>query len=220
MSASVLPPFEYDDDDTWSMLALWLTPQVRGWVHNAALPCWKGDEEAITEDIVATAIMRILEYQKKVSLQEAKSIDSLRAFARTTARHCYIDQKRKDRRKLRISQLAYDDEQPEIADGQPSMEEAVLDSLFREQLMSLIAQEIRLLPAKQREAFLKEQARSLEGTSNPASLLRIYLDAGIQLLDYRYQKSKSKAERSRHSSLLYHAYKRLSHLSSLRSFLL
>lgn len=220
MTGGANPPFEYDDDDTWSMLAHWLTPKVRGWVHNAALPCWRGDEEAITEDIVATALMRILEYEKKVSLQQAKPIDSLRAFARTTARHCFIDQQHKDRRKLRLSQLANDDEQLEIADSQLSMEEAVQDSLFREQLMSLIARELRHVPTKQREAFLKEQARSLEGVTDPASLLRIYLDAGIRLLDYRSQKPKSKVERSRHSSLLYQAYKRLSRLSSLRSFLL
>lgn len=220
MNTSIHPAFEFDDDDSWSMLALWLTPQVRSWVYHAALSCWKGDEEAITEDIVATAILRIYEYQKKVSLQQAKPIDSLPAFSRKTAHNCFIDQKRKDRRKMRLSQLSVDDEQPEIADNRPSMEESVHERLFREQLMSVIVQEIRHLPTKQREAFLKEQARSIDRISNPASLLRIYLDAGIQLLDYRSQTPKSKIERSRHSSLLYCVYKRLSRLSSVRNFLL
>lgn len=220
MNTSIHPAFEYDDDDAWSMLDLWLTPQVRRWVYNASLPGWKGDEEAITEDIVAATMMRILEYQKKVNLQQAKPIDSLTAFARTTAHNCYIDQKRKDYRKMRLSQLTKDDGQLEIADNQPSMEDAVHDTLFREQLLSVIAQEIRHVPTKQREAFLKEQARLVDRLSNPASPLRIYLDAGIKLLDYRSQKPKSKIERSRHSSLLYQAYKRLSRLSSLRNFLL
>ena len=89
----VYPAFEYDDDDSWSTLALQLTPQVRGWVYNTALPCWKGDEEAITEDIVAVAITRIYEYMKKVSVHKAKPVISMSAFARRIARNCYIDQK-------------------------------------------------------------------------------------------------------------------------------
>lgn len=214
------PPFEYDDDDSWSELALWLTPQVRRWVHNAALSCWRGEEEAITEDIVATAIMHIYEYLDKVSLQQAKPIGSMNAFARKTAHNCYIDQLRKDRRKTRLSQFTNDGEQPEIADNQPSMEEAVHERLYREQLMSAIAREMSNLPEKQREAFLKEQARSLDHISNPDTLVGIYLDAGIRLLDYRSQTPRSKVERSRHSALLYCACKRLSRLSSLRNFLL
>jgi DNA-directed RNA polymerase specialized sigma24 family protein len=221
MNTPISPAFAYDDDgDAWSALTLWLTRKVRSWVLNAALLCWRGEEEAITEDIVATTIMRIYERLKKVSLQQAEPIGSMTAFARKTARNCFIDQLRKDRRKMRLSQFTDDDEQPVIADNQPSMEEAVHERLFREQLMTMIAQEISHFPVKQREAFLKDQARSIEGLADPASLLRIYLDAGIRLLDYRSQAPRSKVERSRHSSLLHHAHKRLSHSPPLKKFLL
>ena len=80
--APVRPAFAYDDDDSWSMLALSLTPQVRGWVHNAALACWKGEEEATSEDIVAAAILRIYEYLQKVRAGQARPIASMPAFAR------------------------------------------------------------------------------------------------------------------------------------------
>jgi DNA-directed RNA polymerase specialized sigma24 family protein len=213
------PAFEYDDDDSWSMLALRLTPQVRGWVYNTALPCWKGDEEAITEDIVAVAITRIYQYMKKGSVHKAKPVVSMSAFARRTARNCYIDQLRKDRKKVRLSQLTDDYEKLVIVENLPSMEESVHETLFREQLIGVIAQEISHFPVKQQEAILKDQARLIDCMANPSSLLRAYHNAGIRLLDYRSQEPMKEDERSRHSSLLYHAYKRLSLLPSLRKFI-
>jgi DNA-directed RNA polymerase specialized sigma24 family protein len=219
MSTPTHPAFEYDDDDSWSTLALWLTPQVRGWVYNTTLLCWKGDEEAITEDIVAVAVTRIYMYIKKGNVHMAKPVISMSAFARRTARNCYIDQLRKDRKKVRLSQLTDDYEKPVLAKNLPSMEESVHERLFREQLIGVIAQEISHFPAKQQEAILRDQARLIDCMPDPASLLRAYHEAGIRILDYRSQEPMKKDERYRHSSLLHHAYKRLSLLPSVRKFI-
>ena len=51
MDTPTYPAFEYDDD-SWSTLSHWLTPQVRGWVYAHPLPCWQGDEDEIVKDIV------------------------------------------------------------------------------------------------------------------------------------------------------------------------
>ncbi len=51
MDTPIYPAFEYDDD-SWSTLSHWLTPQVRGWVYAHPLPCWQGDEDEIVKDIV------------------------------------------------------------------------------------------------------------------------------------------------------------------------
>lgn len=192
---------------------------MRSWVYSTSLCCWKGDEEAITEDIVAVAVTHIYEYMKKVRVHKAKPIDSMSAFARRTARNCYIDQLRKDRKKVRLSQLTDDYKKPVIMENLPSMEESVHETLFREQLIGVIAQEISHFPAKQQEAILRDQARLVDYMADPTSLLRAYQNAGIRLSNYRTQETLKGREYSRHSSLLYHAYQRLSNLPSIKKFL-
>ncbi|HLX57038.1 MAG TPA: hypothetical protein VKR83_08445 [Ktedonobacteraceae bacterium] len=82
-----------------------------------------------------------------------------------------------------------------------------------------MAHEISHFPKKQLEAILKDQARRLDQMADPLPLLRAYLDAGIQLLDYRKRAPANQDESGKHNSLLYHAYRSLSSLPSVRAFI-
>lgn len=211
--------FEYDDDSSWSTLRSRLKLLVHGWVYSSHIPCWQGQEEEIVDDIVSESISHIFERLEKANSGVAEPIVSILAFARKTAYHCYVDQMRKDRRKIRLSQMSDSTEKPLLENRLQSMEEVIQEKVMKEQLFKLVAHEISHFPKKQREAILKDQARRLDQMADPLPLLRAYLDAGIQLLDYRKRAPANQNESGRHNSLLYHAYRRLSSLPSVRAFI-
>ncbi|GAC1566325.1 MAG: hypothetical protein NVS3B14_07700 [Ktedonobacteraceae bacterium] len=213
------PAFVYDDDFSWSTLILWLAPQVRGWVYTSNLPCWKGEEEAIVEEIVNETVTRILEHIKKVSSHNAKPIASMYGFARQTARHYFIDLLRKDRKSLRLSQLTNNNEEPAIRLFLTDIEEAVLNAVCYEQLFKLLAQEIITFPKKQKEAILRHHARLMDSMVDPAPLLRAYQSVGIHLKDYLNYAPINNVERRQHSSLLHWAYLRLSRSPLIRAYI-
>jgi len=218
MDILTYPAFEYDDDGSWSALSYWLESHVRNWVYTSDLPCWKGEEEAMVEEIVDETVMHILERINKVSTHGAKPIVYLYSFARRTAFHCFIDLVRKDHRKIRLSQIADGSEKSVIEDNLPSMEETVHERLSREQLFDILAREIIHFPKKQKEAILRDQAKLIDIMPDPMPLLRAYQNVGIQLQDYGNYSLMSCAEKRRHSSLLHYAYQRLSRSTALRQY--
>ncbi len=213
------PPFVYDDDDYWSTLALWLAPQVRRLVYGGHLSAWKGQEEDVIDDIVSESLKRIIIHLKKVRAGTGKPIASMHGFASRTAHNCFIDLLRKDKNKVQLSQLADGAEEIAVRDSQPSMEETTLEGLFNEQLLHVVAYEISRFPRKQREAILRDQARRVTSMPDPSLLLHAFNKAGIRLQDYHDCAPAGPAENSRNSSLLYHAYHRLSTLPTIREFL-
>jgi DNA-directed RNA polymerase specialized sigma24 family protein len=219
MDTSTHPAFEYDDDDSlWAMLYTRLKPFVRGWVYHSHMSRWIGEEEAVVEDIISETVERTF---KRVNFRndEDEPILSIWGFARQTAYHYFIDLVRKQGREIPLSHLCDETNEPPLLPDPEEMEVTIHETMDHEQLYKLAAQEIKGFPNKQRNALLIDHAKRTNFEEDPTSLQLAYLEVGIQLLDYRSQEPMKEDERSRHSSLLYHAYKRLSLLPSLRMFI-
>lgn len=220
MTTALHPAFAHDEDSAWSELRSRLTFQVRGWVYNSRIPDWLGQEDEITDDIVSESLEHLLERLIQISAGRAAPIVSLYPFSRQVAYHCFIDQVRKDSRKVRFSQIAAEHEEGTViglilAD----MEDAPLNTVYYEQFFKLIAREVVTFPTKQKEAMLRDHARRMISMTNPAPLLRAYQSVGIQLIDYLNYVFTDEVEKRRHSSILHCAYRRLGRCPLVRQYI-
>ena len=210
MPTGTHPAFVHDEDSSWSELHSRLTFQVRGWVYNSHIPCWLGQKDEIADDIVSESLRHLIERLIEANAGTADPIASLYPFARQIAHNCFIDQVRKDKRKVRFSQIAAEyEEEAVIGLVLADMEDAPLNTVYFEHLFKLMAREVVAFPHKQKEAILRDHARRVMFMTNPTPLLRAYQSVGIRLMDYRDYAATNEVEKRRHSSLLHCAYRRL-----------
>jgi len=205
------PAFAHDEDSSWSELRSRLTFQVRGWVYDSHIPCWQGQMDEITDDIVSESLRHLIERIIEANAGAAEPIAFLYSFARQVAYHCFIDQVRKDKNKVRFSQITVEYEEKEAIIGLilADMEDAPLNTVFFDQFFKIMAREVAAFPTKQKEAMLRDHARRVVSMTNPAPLLHAYQSAGIRLMDYLNYTPTDEVEKRRHSSLLHCAYRRL-----------
>ena len=220
MPIGVHPTFAYDEDSSWTDFCSWLTLLVRGWVYNDHIPCWQGQEIEVINDIVSESLEHIFERLTQISEGRADPINNFNAYARKVAHNCFVDQKRKDKKKVRFSQItATHDEEAIIGLVLTDMEDVPLSKVYFEQLFNHMAQEVIAFPRKQKEALLRDHARRLGYMTNPALLLRAYASVGIPLSDYLHYVPADEAERRRHSSLLHCAYRRLCRCPEIQKYI-
>src|SRR5712691_416070 len=219
MASGAHPAFAYDEDSSWSELRFWLTFQVRGWVYASHIPGWQGQKDEITDDIVSESLRHLFERLREAKVGNADPIVSLYPFARQIAYHCYIDQVRKDSKKVCFSQITSEYEETAIGLILADMEDATLNAVYYEQLFKLIAREVVTFPDKQKQAMLRDHAKRMVCMIDPLPLLHAYEGVGIQLTDYRNYASAGEVVRGRHSSLLHHAYQRLARCPSMQQYI-
>ncbi|MGH2493332.1 MAG: hypothetical protein ACRDIV_01360 [Ktedonobacteraceae bacterium] len=220
MTTATHPAFAYDEDSYWSELRSQLTFQVRSQVYDSHIPDWLGQEDEITDDIVSESLRHLIERLIEANAGTADPIRNLHLYARQIAHRCFIDQWRKDKKKVRFSQIAADyEEEAVIGLILADMEDAPLNTVYFEQFFKLMAREVVTFPHKQREAMLRDHARRMSYMINPTPLLCAYQSVGIQLIDYRNYAPTDEVEKRRHSSLLHCAYQRLAQCPLLQHYI-
>ena len=213
------PAFEYDEDSIWRELRSWLTFQVRSWVYDSHVPDWQGQEYEITDDIVSESLRHLIERLEQARVGSAAPIIDIYPFARRVAYHCFIDQVRKDNKKVRFSQITAEYEETAVGLILADMEDATLNTVYYEQLFKIIAREVVTFPKKQKESMLRDHAKRMICMADPLPLLRAYQGVGIKLIDYSHYVPADEFERRRHSSLLHHAYRRLAQCPLVRQYI-
>jgi hypothetical protein len=98
--------------------------------------------------------------------------------------------------------------------------EKVHDELYQESLFDQLAPEIIKFPKKQLLALLVDLARHSHFDGPLTPMQRALLRYGVCLQDYQRSRPDSKVERSRHASLVSLAYRRVSKLSSMKSYVM
>src|SRR5207248_3697568 len=96
--------------------------------------------------------------------------------------------------------------------------ESVTEHVYQESLFKLLAHEIANFPEKQRRALLIDLANRVCFDTQPTPLQRAFLEEGIQLEHYRQPLPADPLGRSRHVSLLNHAYRRVAHLACVEKY--
>jgi len=202
----------------WKNLYLSLGSFARSLVYSFGVPSWKGQEEDIIADIVQETMRRLLELSQKAERGEANPIRSLNQLMRIIAQNYCKDLRRHDRRMLRVPDQNYAHPIYASMDDQIHLLESVTERVYQESLFKLLAHEIANFPDKQRRALLIDLANRACFDTQPTSLQRAFLEEGIRLEHYRQPLPADPQGRSRHVSLLNHAYKRVAHLPCVQEY--
>ncbi len=211
---------ELNSDTIWDTLYPLLLPLVKRWVYASNVISWTGQETDIAWDIVLTTIKRTYEYALNAQRAEI-AIASLERLSIVIAKNCFLDLRRKDSRLLHFDRDNYLKAEQSISDNEVDQSEAVLEKVYEEWLFAELAKHIASFPPKTRTALLIDLASRMafdEVNPNPTPLQRAFLEVGIQLQDYQSLLPKDPIARTRHSSLVSLAYKRIAMLVRVRQF--
>jgi hypothetical protein len=213
----------YDNDTferAWSKLHPTLLSFTRHLVYSWRIPVWHGQEDDIVDDIIQETARRIIERIRKASRGEAAPIQVFEPMVIVTARNYCRDLLRRD---MRLMHFTHDDCSYELYDAHNDLyrelDEEAIEHVYIEQLFGLLVIEIARFPERQRRALLTDLAYRMSFDVEPTPLQRAFLNAGISLLEYYQPLPPSAIERSRAVALLYHAYKRVEHLSSVQEYI-
>jgi DNA-directed RNA polymerase specialized sigma24 family protein len=196
-------------DQEWYDLYPFLLQYVRG-----LLP-WCRQKDELVADIVQDTLLRVLLYLQKVERGEAVPIRSIQHFSRRVALHLWQDMRRKD---AHFTSTPYDDSVLDaglLRDFWVDDTEQALENIVRMQLFPVLALYIAEYPDKQRTALLVDIA-NLTDFAESSLMVQAFSEAGIDLKDYQYALPEDAVERSRHLSLVWHAYKRLRERTALQ----
>lgn len=202
----------FDDESFWADLYALLLKRVRPWVYNTKMvPTWKYQEQEVAEDIVATAIEKILK-SLNAARQRGEVIFSIERWSIKIARHCFLDLIRRESRLLHFSydMTEFEEQQHALPLSfvvDPSQE--VEEKIYEEWALAASAETIAAFSKKLREAILADLANNSHFAAEPSVLEQAFLVAGIHLQDYQRAPSPDAAERGRQSALRSLGYKRL-----------
>ncbi len=195
---------------------------VRYLVGCARVPSWEGQQSDIVEDVVQETMRRLLERVRKGESGEKPPVQSLKHMMLAIAHNYYRDLQRHDCRLSRwqTSEAAPSPSRSSIGSSEPvPLLDVVTETVYHERLFGLVAQEIGQFPNKQRTALLVDLANLMHFDEAPTPLQTAFSRAGIQLQQYQQPLPEDPRDRSRHTSLLSHAYKRVAHLPSVEEYI-
>ena len=199
------------DDCDWVELYPRLQALARKLVYKYRIPCWRGQEQEVAEDVTQETAKRFIERSQKAARGEAAPIDAPEQLMVTIAHNYVIDLVRREQRLIHVPA---DELKPasklESSDCEP-MDEQATENIYDEWLFLQLAYEIAHFPAKQRQAILIDLANRSCFDEQPTALQRAFSTVGIDLQVYRLLLPNDSVERSRYNSLLSLAYKRISH---------
>ncbi|HEX6483389.1 MAG TPA: hypothetical protein VF043_31470 [Ktedonobacteraceae bacterium] len=211
-------PPDVSNEGIWRDLYLPLYSFVRSLVYSFHVPSWKGQEEDMVEDIIQETFRRVIERNQKAGRGEADPIFSLKHMVMIIASNYTRDLRRHDSRLSRIG--------PEEAtwhihagrDEQSSLFDIICENIDQELLLIQVAHEIAHFPEKQRTVLLIDLANRMCFDTYPTPLQKAFLQAGVELEQYRQPLPANARERSQYLSLLYHAYKRVANLPCIQNY--
>jgi DNA-directed RNA polymerase specialized sigma24 family protein len=204
---------------SWRELYPLLRSLANHFVYSFKVSSWYGQEKDIIEDVVQETAIRVLERVQKAERGEATPIHCLEHMIWTIVRNYCLDIRRHDRRLFHTLTDDYLSEGYIVLDDQVNLTDEATENAYREDLFILLAYEIANFPDKQRIALLIDLANLMQFDVQPTPLQKAFLAMGIELKEYQQTLPANRIERSRHSSLLSVAYKRLAQLPGVQQYI-
>ena len=208
--------FDLDSNITWKKLYELLEPLARYLVYSSHNSSWQGQEKDIIEDVVQETVRRVIERSQKAARGEAPPIQSLRSMLFTIARNYCVDLCRHDRR---LTHMHPRDTGLQTRTNQVNPAEEGIENVYLEMLFRLVASEVVTFPDKQRRAILVDLANRMHFDRNPTALQQAFLDAGVDLQEYRQALPSDPLEKSRHTALVGCAYRRVVNLLQVQKYI-
>ena len=203
--------YDLNSDIDWAEHYPRLLSLARRFVYRYRLPCWRGQEEDLAEDVAQETVRRTIERIHKAALGEATPLDSVQQMMVVIARNYVLDLRRHDHRVVRISSLDDTHELGIDVNDLENTSETATEHIYHEWLFIQVARQIVHLPCKQRRAILIDLANRTSFNTQPTPLQAALLAVGIDLQDYQPLLPENPVERTRHVSLVSLAYKRIAH---------
>ena len=196
-------------DTDWQEIYIMLRPIAKHIVYSYRASAWRGQENDIAEDITQETVRKLFEYEQKVKRGESVPIHSLLPMVRVIAYNYGKDVLRHDKRVVRIDES---DVVTFYFRDEIDIEEYATENAYNEMLFSELARAIACFPLKQKQALLIDLAAHMSFEQQPTPLQKAFLDVGIQLQTYQNMLPITSIGHNRHTSLLAHAYRRISNL--------
>ncbi len=189
-------------------------------IHRLHVPEWYGQEGELAEDAVQETARRMIERDQKAGRGEASAIQMYEQMVKTTICNYCKDMRRHDKRLVPLFYRDRSDEPCAVAgfDNAADTTEAIIDTVYQEQLFMLLATEISKFPAKQKHALLVDIANRMDFVGEPTPLQKAFLAVGIVLEEYQQPLPEDTKERGRIAALVYYAYKRLAENLAVRPY--
>ena len=214
MEKSIYPhntiTYDTGDEINWADLYPRLHTLARRLVYKYRIPCWYGQVEDVIDDVTQETARRIIERLQKAAHGEATPIDLPEQMMAAIARNYIIDLVRREHRMIH---LPIDELTPTLRhDGAKCMqiEEVATENVNNAWIFLQLAREISHFPTKQRRAILIDLANRTCFDEQRTPLQAAFLVVGIDLRDYQLQLPEDSVGRTRHTSLMSLAYKRIS----------
>ncbi len=201
----------------WHMLHNQLTIAVTQWVRSANLLAWKAQREEIIDDIVQETMMKVLKRIHQGESGELSPVYSVEGLSIRVAHNVFIDMLRRDRRLVPLASDDWrNDATYDIPDNGQDYSEVAVDNVYNASLFTQVALAIQSLPPKQRAAIIIDLVSRMSFDSEKTSLQQALLNAGIDLEEFRCQRSSDPVMRSRQASLASLGYKKISKLECIQ----
>ncbi|MBV9616106.1 MAG: hypothetical protein JO031_11675 [Ktedonobacteraceae bacterium] len=205
-------------DTNWQDIYMMLRPIAKRIVYAYRIPTWRGQENDVAEDIIQETARKLFEYELKIERREVPPIHALLPLVRVIAYNYGKDVRRRDQRVVHIEAADEEVEHFSSHNDEVSMEECATENAYYEMLFTEMAQEIVHFPCKQKQALLIDLATHMSFEQHPTPLQKAFLKVGIQLQEYRHLLPATPEERNRYTSLLAHAYRRVSTLACAHTY--
>lgn len=200
----------------WHTLYRQLNVIVTGWVHSANLPTWKAQSEDIIDEIVQETIMKVLKRIRRGESGELSPIYSVKGLCVRVAYNVFIDMVRHDRRLVPLASVSWDDVSYDVPDDGKDYSEVAVDNVYTASLFRQVALAIQAFPPKLRAAMMIDLVNRMSFEGEVTPLQQALISAGLDLEQYRSQRSSDPVARSRQSSLASLGYKKIGILDCIQ----
>jgi DNA-directed RNA polymerase specialized sigma24 family protein len=207
---------QVSSDTNWPTLYRQLTVIVTRWVRYTNLPTWKAQREDIIDDIVQETMLRALKRIRRGENGELSAVNSVEGLCVRVAYNIFIDMMRHDRRLVPMALESWDDMPYDIPDDGEDYSEVAVENVYTASLFGQVAVAIQAFPSKLRTALITDLVSRMSFNGEVSPLQEALLSAGIDLGQYRGQRSSDPVARGRQTALASLGYKKLGTLASIQ----
>jgi len=188
-------------------------------MHSANLPTWKAQREDIIDEIVQETMIKALKRIRRGESGELSPVYSVEGLCVRIAYNIFIDMVRHDRRLVPMASESWDDMPRDVPDDGKDYSEIAVDNVYYANLFGQVAVAIQAFPPKLRAALIIDLVSRMSFEGEASALQQALLSAGVDLEQYRGQRSSDPVVRSRQTSLASLGFKKISTLACIQKLM-
>ena len=219
ISSHISSEYQVSSNVNWYTLYRQLTIIVTRWVRATNLPKWKAQREDIIDEIVQETMMKVLKRIRRGECGELSPVYSVKGLSVRVAYNVFIDMVRHDRRFVPLATESRDDVSNDVPDNGQDYSEVAVDNVYNANLFGQVAVAIQAFPPKLRAALIIDLVSRMSFEGEVSALQQALLSAGVDLEQYRGQRSSDPVVRSRQTSLASLGFKKIGTLACIQELM-